>query len=183
MFWGKHKNKNRPSSSAPSDFRPGSDALMAKKSSERPQLVLQLGSLAEIEPGYSGSVVGHLSLAGIVLGPNEAIRSRATMTVKAGERFELETEISCQVATTNGEPLVYSSGLLLYDINGDVVQWWTPKPPIGVAEGTRLNRETILVPDEAVLARIGVCGAWSSTGTTSNGAVLVRSATARLIIQ
>lgn len=174
MFWGKSKKALSTPRAVPDPKRVGDAELIG-----RPVISLSFNDISEIEPGYDGSLIGRLASGGHVLAANESLRSRVSIDVSPGDKFTLETEIFAETDATNGEPLVYSTGLLIYDAHGEVVQWWTPKPAVTRADGTQIVRESISVPSGAVSARIGVCGPWSPNGGASNGRVGVRSCAAR----
>lgn len=166
MFWGKKK-----------DAKPKEAAKAAtKNSSSPPGIKLAIDQAFEVEAGHLGCVAGVAGPGGYVIAQGQGIRSVASLPVKPGETLLLETAIYADTDPTNGEPLVFFTGALMYDVSGQIVHWWTPNPPISRLDGVRTMSAKIVAPPEVVSARIGICGPWKPQGEVSNGKIGVKVA-------
>jgi hypothetical protein len=136
---------------------------------------------AEIEAAHGGCQSGVITNGMCMLGQGQGIRSVASLDARPGDGFVLETVVSADLDPTNGEPLVCFTGLLFYNAEHRVVQWWTAKPAISRADGMRTLHDSVVAPDGAVSVRIGISGPWRQSGTVSNGQIAVVRAAARAI--
>jgi hypothetical protein len=171
MFWGK-KKEAKPKQAAKAVTTAQASAARAVPTA----ISLDFTKAADVEAAHGGCEVGRQTPGGYVIGQGQGIRSAASLPVKPGEKFVLESAVYAETDPTNGEPLVFFTGVLAYDVDGEIIHWWTAKGPIAHKEGLRTVMEEFEAPPRAVLARIGVCGPWKPEGTVSNGKIGIKAA-------
>lgn len=142
---------------------------------------LDFAERAEVEAAHGGCTSGVVTNGLCILGEGQGIRSVAKFDTLPGDQFELETILRAYADPTNGEPLVCFTGLLFYGEDQKVIQWWTAKPAISLADGGRTLHDSVVAPKGAVSARVGISGPWRQSGTVSNGQIALVCAVARKI--
>jgi hypothetical protein len=171
MFWGK-KKEAKPKQAAKAVTTAQASAASAVPAA----ISLDFTKAADVEAAHDGCEAGRQTPGGYVIGQGQGIRSAASLLVKPGEKFVLEAAVYAETDPTNGEPLVFFTGVLAYDVDGEIIHWWTAKGPIARTEGVRTVMEEFEAPPGVVSARIGICGPWKPEGELSNGKIGVKVA-------
>lgn len=172
MLWAKKNETNSKSKGLTA--RPPEVASI-----DFPGITLDFKRDAEVEAAHIGCVEGTSGRDGYVIAKGQGIRSVAALAVQPGDKLQVDTIVYSDTDPTNGEPLVFFTGLLIYDEAGQIISWWRAKPAIVRADGVLTVRDDIEVPNGAVSARIGVCGPWKPAGNVSNGRIGVQAAKLR----
>lgn len=178
MFWSK-KNETGAKASA------GARQPAAGMAENHPIIRLDFNRVVEVEAAHAGCSAGINGPDGYVIARGQGIRSLAVLPTRPGDKLQVETIVYADTDPPNGEPLVFFTGLLIYDASDQVVHWWTAKRPLTRAEGVCTVLDEIVAPAGAVASRIGICGPWkprnivSQGGLVSDGRIGVKAATVR----
>jgi hypothetical protein len=140
---------------------------------------LDFTKAADVEAAHGGCEAGRPTSGGYVLAAGQGVRSCASIGVQPGDKLRVETSLSVDADPTNGEPLHYFVGVLVYDGLGEILTWWIHKPPVARSAGIVTVRDDVTMPKGAVAARYGACGDWKGEGAVSNGRINLLSATVR----
>lgn len=115
------------------------------------------------------------------LGPLQSRRSRASLNVAPGQKFEFSVTVDVSAPATGGNNHVFFAGALFFDAAGNIIQWWDPQRAPEPGETKRAIVMTVEAPPSATLARIGLHGSWASDNNPANYVLAFSGASLRQI--